>query len=69
MRHVLLAAAVLLPAPVLAQEASGELSGEAGRLAEELRDPARQKQMAAMAQGMTGALLEMPAAPLLSVRP
>jgi hypothetical protein len=65
MRHILLAAAALLPAPALAQEAGQAVGSDAARLAEELRDPARQQQMAAMAQAMTGALLEMPAAPLL----
>ena len=48
-----------VPLPAFAAE------GEAGRMAEELNDPIRQEQMAAAAEAMTGAMLEMPAAPLL----
>jgi len=62
MRILLSALAVvgaLSPLPALAAE------GEAARMAEELSDPARQQQIAAAAEAMTGALLAMPAAPLL----
>ena len=53
------AACVLLPISALAQER------ETGRMAEELADPARQEQIALMAETMAEVLLAMPAAPLL----
>ena len=56
---VLALAGVLSPMPVFAAE------DEAARMAEELSDPARQQQIAAAAEAMTAAVLEMPAAPLL----
>jgi len=66
MRIVLRALAPLLfgacavsPVPALAAD------GDAARIAEELSDPARQAQIAATAEAATGAMLDMPAAPLL----
>ena len=53
-------ASVLAPLPALAGE------GDAARIAGELNDPARQEQMAAAMEAMMGALLEMPAAPLIN---
>ena len=50
---------VLAPLPALAAP------GDAARVAEELNDPARQEQMAAAAEAVTTAVLDMPAAPLL----
>jgi hypothetical protein len=62
MRAILLTAtAALLPAPALAQEADSETR----HLAEELRDPVRQEQMAAMIEAMAGVFLEVPVAPLI----
>ena len=58
---LLLAAAVLIPAPALAHD--GE--SDTGRLAEELRDPARQEQIAAVAGAMAATMLDTPDAPLL----
>ena len=49
----------LAPVPALAAE------GDAARIADELNDPVRQAQMAAAAEAVTGAVLAMPAAPLL----
>lgn len=54
------AAAVLLPVPALAQD-----TGETGRLAEELNDPVRQQQMAAVAEAMANVMLEVPVGPLM----
>lgn len=62
MRFVLPALAVagaLSPLPALAAP------GDAARAAEELNDPVRQEQMAAAAEAVTTAVLDMPAAPLL----
>ena len=62
MRIVLYSAAAvgaLLPLPALAQES------ETSRMAEEMSDPARQEQLADMAEAMADVLLSMPAAPLL----
>ena len=61
MRIVLPAVAVcmLLPVPALAQDS------ETGRMAEELSDPARQEQLAVMAETVADVLLSMPAAPML----
>jgi hypothetical protein len=53
------AACVLLPVPALAEDS------EAGRMAEELSDPARQEQLAVMAETVADVLLSMPAAPML----
>jgi hypothetical protein len=53
------AACALLPLPALAEES------ETSRMAEEMSDPVRQEQLAAMAETMADVLLEMPAAPLL----
>jgi len=53
------AALAVLPAQALAAE------GDAARVAEELNDPVRQAQMAAAAEAVTTAVLDMPAAPLL----
>jgi len=50
---------VLAPLPALAAP------GDAARVAEELNDPVRQEQMAAAAEAVTTAVLDMPAAPLL----
>ena len=55
----LVVAGALSPVPALAAE------GDAARVAEELTDPVRQEQMAAAAEAVTAALLDMPAAPLL----
>lgn len=55
-------ACLLLPVPAAA---TAESDGEAGRLAEELRDPQRQGQMAATAEAVGDAVLSMPAAPML----
>jgi hypothetical protein len=49
----------LLPLPALAQDS------ETSRMAEDLSDPARQEQLADMAETMADVLLAMPAAPLL----
>ena len=54
----LVIAGALSPAHALAQ-------GEAARVAEDLNDPVRQEQMAAAAEAVTTAVLDMPAAPLL----
>ncbi len=62
MRIVLPAAAaacMLLPVPALAEDS------ETGRMAEELSDPARQEQLAVMAETVADVLLSMPAAPML----
>jgi hypothetical protein len=63
MRIAVLAAAAcaLAPAPLLAQDRPSD----AGRLAEELSDPATQEQLATMAEAMAGVMLDMPVAPLL----
>jgi hypothetical protein len=53
-------ASVLAPLPALAAD------DDAARIAGELNDPARQEQMAAAIEAMMGALLEMPAAPLIN---
>ena len=55
--HVL--AGALAPVPGLAAE------GDAARVAEELGDPVRQRQIAAAAEAVTDAVLAMPAAPLM----
>ncbi len=55
----LIVAGALTPVPALAEP------GDAARVAEELNDPARQQQMAAAAEAVSTAVLEMPAAPLL----
>ena len=55
----LIVAGALSPAPALAAE------GEAARVAEELNDPVRQEQMAAAAEAVATAVLDMPAGPLL----
>lgn len=47
------------PVPALASE------GDAQRMADELRDPAMQAQIATAAEAMTRAIMTMPAAPLL----
>lgn len=52
-------ALAILPLPVLAAE------GESARVAEELTDPVRQQQIAAAAEAVTSAVLDMPAAPIL----
>ena len=52
-------AGALSPVPALAAP------GDAARVAEELNDPVRQEQMAAAAEAVTTAVLDMPAAPLL----
>ena len=52
-------AGTLVAHPVLAAE------GDAARMAEVINDPERQAQMIAAAEAMTGAMLDMPAAPLL----
>ena len=55
----LAAVAALASTPALAAD------GDAAGLAEELRDPARQAQMAAMVEAMTAIMLDMHVAPLL----
>ena len=55
----LIVAGALSPASALAAE------GDAARVAEELNDPVRQEQLTAAAGAVTGAVLDMPAAPLL----
>src|SRR5688500_18308389 len=52
-------AGALAPAPALAAP------GDAARAAEELSDPVRQEQIAATAEAVTTAVLDMPAAPLM----
>ena len=62
MRLVLPALAVagaLLPATALAAP------GDAARVAEDLNDPVRQEQMAAVAEAVTTAVLDMPVGPLM----
>ena len=55
----LVIAGALSPASALAAE------GDAARVAEDLNNPVRQEQMAAAAEAVTTAVLDMPAAPLL----
>lgn len=55
------AVCALLPATAIAAEPDTET----GRVAEELRKPERQAQIAAAAEAVTDAVLSMPAAPLL----
>lgn len=55
------AVCALLPATAFAAEPETDT----GRMAEELRKPERQAQIAAAAEAVTGAVLSMPAAPLL----
>ena len=55
----LVLAGALAPVPALAAP------GDAARVAEELNDPVRQEQLATVAEAMTTAVLDMPAAPLL----
>jgi hypothetical protein len=55
----LVIAGVLSPASALAAE------GDAARVAEELNDPVRQEQLAVAAEAVAGAVLDMPAGPLL----
>lgn len=55
------AACVLLPSAALARDPESE----SRRMSEELHDPARQAQIASTAEAVTGAVLDMPAAPLL----
>lgn len=63
MRIALSAAATLCL--VLAAPAAAEPYGEATRAAEDLRDPARQAQIAGTVEAATDAMLGMPAGPLL----
>jgi len=56
------AAAAFASTPALAAE------GDAARLADELNDPAKQAEMAAMVQTMANLMLEMPVAPLLRAK-
>ena len=56
------AASALAATPALAAE------GDAARLAEELRDPARQAEIAAMVETMTAIMLDMRVAPLLRAK-
>jgi hypothetical protein len=56
------AAAAIAATPALAAE------GDAARLADELRDPAKQAEIAAMVETMTALMLEMPVAPLLRAK-
>lgn len=58
---ILAAACAVLPAPVLAED----LEHEAGRVREELSDPVRQAQVAVAAEAVTGAVMDMPAAPIV----
>jgi hypothetical protein len=63
MRALLLAsvACLAIPMPALAQDAEGD----ANRVADELNDPVRQAQVAAVAEAMAGAMLDLPVAPML----
>jgi hypothetical protein len=63
MRALLLAsvACLAIPMPALAQDAEGD----ARRVADELNDPVRQAQVAAVAEAMAGAMLDLPVAPML----
>ena len=56
---VVLVAGALAPAPAFAEP------GDVARAAEELNDPVRQEQMAATAEAVTTAVLDMPVGPLL----
>jgi hypothetical protein len=56
-------ALALLPANALAVEP--EFESDTRRMAEELRDPVRQAQIAGAAEAVTDAVLSMPAAPVL----
>ncbi|MBX7481978.1 hypothetical protein [Qipengyuania qiaonensis] len=56
--------ALLLPAPAFAQDYAPEASAPLADLGEQMRDPARQREMALMLQAMTEVLLDMPVAPL-----
>ncbi len=60
---------IVLPAlgvaGALAPAAALAAPGDAARVAEEMNDPVRQEQMAAAAEAVTAAVLDMPAAPLL----
>ena len=56
------AAAASTATPALAAE------GDAARLADELRDPAKQAEIAAMVETMAALMLEMPVAPLLRAK-
>lgn len=56
--------ALVLPAPAIAQDYAPEASAPLADLGEQMRDPARQREMALMLQAMTEVLLDMPIAPL-----
>ena len=56
---VVLVAGALAPAPAFAEP------GDVARAAEELNDPVRQEHMAATAEAVTTAVLDMPVGPLL----
>jgi hypothetical protein len=55
----LIVAGALVPVPALAEP------GDAARAAEELSDPVRQAQMAAVAEAATTAVLDIPVGPLM----
>jgi len=55
----------LVLAGALAPVSALAARGDAARVAEELNDPVRQEQLAAAAEAMTTAVLDMPAGPLM----
>lgn len=57
-------AAFAVPVPALAQDAAQAAPAPLAELADQMRDPARQRDMALMLQAMTEVLLDMPIAPL-----
>lgn len=60
------AAVLVLSSPAMAQDAdSGAADHALARAADAMSDPARQQQVAAMAQAVMGAMMEMPVAPLM----
>ncbi|WP_370031752.1 hypothetical protein [Qipengyuania mesophila] len=67
MRSIVLPAALAafaVPVPALAQDAPQAAPAPLAELADQMRDPARQREMALMLQAMTEVLLDMPIAPL-----
>ncbi|MFW2351340.1 hypothetical protein [Qipengyuania sp.] len=57
-------AAFAVPVPALAQDAAQAAPAPLAELADQMRDPAYQREMALMLQAMTEVLLDMPIAPL-----
>ena len=56
--------ALALPAPAIAHENAPTAAAPLAELGEQMRDPARQREMALMLQAVTEVLLDMPIAPL-----